>query len=65
LAPDTTVVFDAGTVNGASPGLVSSEAGAMFRGKKQISTPSLPDTDPAADGFAVAYGKIAPPAPGS
>jgi hypothetical protein len=65
LAPDTNVVFDFGTANGASPGLVSSEAGSMFRGRKQISTPSLPDTDAAADGFAVAYGGLAPPAPGS
>jgi len=65
LATDSTVVFDSGTVNGTSPGLVSSEAGAMFRGRKQISTPSLPDTDAVADGFAVAYGKFAPLAPGS
>jgi hypothetical protein len=65
LAPDSTVVFDSGRVNGASPGLVSSEAGAMFRGRKQVSTPSLPDTDATADGFAVAYGNLAPPAPGS
>ena len=65
LAPDSTVVFDSGTVNGSSPGLVSSEAGAMFHGRKQISSPSLPDTDVAPDGFAVAYGKRAPAPPGS
>jgi Peptidase A4 family len=65
LAPDSTVVFDVGTANGKSPGLVSSQSGAMFRGRKQISTPSLPDTDVAADGFAVAYGNFAPAAPSS
>jgi len=45
LATDSAVVFDSGTVNGTSPGLVGSEAGAMFPGRKQISTPSLPGTD--------------------
>ena len=65
LASDSTVVFDSGTVNGASPGLIGSESGAMFRGRKPISTPSLPDTDAVPDGFAVAYGKLAPQAPGS
>lgn len=63
LAPDSTVVFDSGTANGRSPGLISTEAGTMFRGRKQISTPSAPDTDASADGFAVSYGNIAPPAP--
>jgi len=64
LAPDSTVIFDAGTVNGANPGLISSEAGAMFKGRRhQISTPSSPDSD--TDGFAVAYGSLAPAAPSS
>jgi len=63
LAPDTTVTFDGGTLNGANPGLVSTEAGAMFKGRHQISTPSSPDSE--RDGFAVAYGAIAPPAPSS
>jgi len=64
LAPDSTVIFDAGTVNGADPGLINSEAGAMFKGRRhQISTPSLPDSD--TDGFVVAYGSVAPPAPSS
>lgn len=64
LAPDSTVTFDGGTVNGANPGLISSEAGAMFKGRRhQISTPSLPDSDK--DGFAVAYGSVAPRAPSS
>ncbi len=65
LAPDSTVVFDTGTASGKSPGLVSSESGAMSRGRKQISTPSLPDSDTAADEFAVAYGSHAPPSPSS
>jgi hypothetical protein len=63
LAVDSPAVFDHGTVNGASPGLVSAESGAMFKGRRQISTPSAPDTD--GDGFAVAYGSSAPPAPSS
>jgi hypothetical protein len=65
LAPDGNVSFDLGTANGASPGLVSSESGVMFHRLKQISTPSLPDRDTSADGFAVAYGSVAPPAPNS
>ena len=60
LAPDAPVSFDAGTVNGANPGLTSSDAGAMFKGRHQISTPSAPDSD--TDGFAVAYGNLAPAA---
>jgi hypothetical protein len=63
LAVDSLAVFDHGTANGASPGLVSSESGAIFKARRQISTPSAPDTD--ADGFAVAYGSSAPPAPSS
>ena len=65
LAADSTVVFDSGTVNGASPGLKNAEQGAMFRGRKQISTPSLPDSDVSPDGFAVAFGNLAPLSPGS
>jgi len=64
LAPDSTAIFDAGTVNGANPGLINSEAGDMFKGRRhQISTSSAPDSD--TDGFAVAYGSVAPPAPSS
>jgi hypothetical protein len=63
LAVDSPAIFDHGTVNGASPGLISSESGAMFKGRRQISTPSAPDMD--ADGFAVAYGSSAPAAPPS
>lgn len=63
LTPDSTVVFDSGTVDGGNPGLLASESGAMFKGRHRISTPSLPDTD--TDGFAIAYGSAAPGPPGS
>ncbi len=63
LADDSNVIFDHGRVNAASPGLVSGDGGAMFKGKIQISTPSAPN--PNKDGFAVAYGSVAPPAPSS
>jgi hypothetical protein len=63
LAPDTNVVFDHGKLNLANPGLISAEAGAMFKAGLQISTPSAPN--PNQDGFAVAYGRVAPPAPSS
>jgi hypothetical protein len=61
LADDGTVTFDPGTVNNANPGLVPADAGVMFKRRKQISTPSAPNT--AGNGFAVAYGAVAPPAP--
>ena len=64
LAPDTNAVFDVGRVNSANPGLISSEGGAMYKNKKvRISTPSAPN--PNRDGFAVAYGSVAPAAPSS
>jgi hypothetical protein len=63
LADDSNTVFDLGRVNGATPGLTSSDGGAMFKGKAQISTPSAPN--PNQDGFAVAYGSVAPVAPSS
>lgn len=64
LAVDSPTVFDTGTINGSNAGLNSSESGAMFKGRRhQISTPSLPDAD--TDGFAVAYGSIAPSVPPS
>jgi hypothetical protein len=62
LAHDSTVDFDHGTVNGGSPGLVSGNSGQMVkRGGRTISIPSTPN--PAQDGFAVAYGSVAPPPP--
>jgi hypothetical protein len=63
LAPDSNVVFDLGTVNGGNAALTASESGAMTKGPRQISTPSAPDPD--GDGFAVAYGSVAPPPPSS
>lgn len=63
LAADSNVVFDLGRLNLANPALTSSEAGAMFKGSQQISTPSAPN--PNQDGFAVAYGSVAPAAPSS
>jgi len=63
LADDSNAIFDLGRVDNASPGLTSSDAGAMFKGRNQISTPSAPN--PNQDGFAVAYGSIAPAAPSS
>jgi hypothetical protein len=63
LAADSNVLFDHGRVNLVDPGLNSSEAGAMFKGNLQISTPSAPN--PKRDGFAVAYGSVAPHAPSS
>jgi hypothetical protein len=62
LADDSTFAFALGTANGANPDLVSTEAGTMVnKAGVAISTPSVPDTD--TDGFAVAYGAVAPPAP--
>ena len=63
LADDSTFAFDDATVNGSSAGLISSEAGVMYKGGKFLSTPSAPN--PEQDGFAVAYGSVAPPAPSS
>jgi hypothetical protein len=68
LAHYTTFPFDSGTVNGAAPGLTASEGGEMVQGfpfSQVVSIPSGPDKDAAPDGFAIAYGSIAPPAPAS
>jgi hypothetical protein len=61
LAHDSTVDFDLGTADGISPDLVSSDSGSMVKRRKIISIPSAPN--PAQDGFAVAFGHVAPPAP--
>jgi hypothetical protein len=63
LAADSNVIFDLGTVSGANPALTASDAGSMYKGRVRISTPSAPN--PARNGFAVAYGSVAPPAPSS
>ena len=55
--------FDPGTVNGASPALVTADGGVMVQSGIQVSTPSAPDGD--TDGFNCAYGATSPSAPGS
>ena len=55
--------FNPGTVNGAAPGLVQADGGVMIQKNKQVSTPSLPDSD--SDGFNVQYGSSVPAAPSS
>lgn len=55
--------FNPGTVNGGNPGFVVSDGGVMVQNRKQVSTPSVPDSD--TDGFNVAYGSTAPAAPTS
>ncbi len=55
--------FDPGTVNGGNPALVANDGGVMIQRNKQVSTPSLPDSD--TDGFNMAYGSTTPPAPQS
>jgi hypothetical protein len=61
LAHDSTVDFTGLLVNGANPGLTTADAGEMVKGGKVISTPSSPNA--AQNGFAVAFGDIAPPPP--
>jgi hypothetical protein len=63
LANYGTSTFDPGTVNGVSPNLQPSDGGAMIQNRRQVSTPSLPDSE--ADGFNAEYGSAVPPAPAS
>jgi hypothetical protein len=63
LAPYSTFAFDAGTVNGGSPGLTTSNELVMTQNGSQVSTPSSPDSE--RDGFNVAYGPSAPAPPPS
>jgi hypothetical protein len=63
LADDTNVLFDLSRANTLSPAFNADERGIMIQGGVAISTPSTPN--PNADGFAVAYGRFAPPAPSS
>lgn len=63
LANYAQTTFNPGTVNGANPGLVTTDGGIMIQHKKQVSTPSVPDSD--TDGFNIAYGPTAPSAPAS
>jgi len=57
-SPDT---FDPGTANGGNPGLTANDAGVMVQSRRQVSTPSAPDSD--TDGFNMAYGSTAPAPP--
>jgi len=70
LAQYGSTTFDLATVDGGSPGLAAGSGGEMVRQglhrTQVVSTPSGPDAgSPAGDGFAVAYGSTAPPAPAS
>jgi hypothetical protein len=70
LAQYGSTSFDSGTTNGLNPALVAGTGGEMVQGsfarQHIVSTPSSPDTGaPAGDGFAVAYGSVAPPPPAS
>ena len=57
--------FDPGTVNSASPNLVTSDGGVMIQHRTQVSTPSLPDNDAQPDEFNIAYGSTSPSPPSS
>jgi hypothetical protein len=59
-SPDT---FDPGTANGQNPGLTAADGGVMIQKHKQVSTPSIPDSD--TDGFNMSYGSAVPAPPGS
>ena len=63
MANYSTFAFDPGTVNGGSPNLVASEGGELVQGRSVLSIPSAPDADQ--DGFASAYGSVAPAPPKS
>lgn len=56
--------FNPGTVNdGANPAFTVEDGGVMIQKNKQVSTPSVPDSD--TDGFNAAYGSTAPNPPAS
>jgi hypothetical protein len=68
LAPYGSTKFDLGSANGVTPGLVAGSSGELTQGSffrsTVLSIASAPDTgSPAGDGFAVAYGSVAPAAP--
>jgi Peptidase A4 family len=70
LASYGSTAFDPDAANGAAPGLAAGSGGELVQGSffrsQVVSIPSGPDTGPApADGFAIAYGSNAPPAPSS
>ncbi len=59
-SPDT---FDPGTANNGNPKLVANDGGVLIQKHKQVSTPSIPDSD--TDGFNMSYGATAPSPPSS
>jgi hypothetical protein len=66
LAAYGATIFDAGTVNGASPNLQPNDGGALVQNGVQVSTPSDPDNGPPPklpDGFGIANSATAPPPP--
>ena len=63
LADDSNVAFDLGRADSLNPAFNANERGVMVQGGVAVSTPSTPN--PNTDGFAVAYGRFAPPAPSS
>jgi hypothetical protein len=68
LAPYGSTNFDLGSADSASPGLVGGTSGELtqssFFRSTVVSIASAPDTGtPAGDGFATAYGSVAPAAP--
>jgi hypothetical protein len=63
LTKTTKYAFDNATVNGANPSLTPADAGHMVKGARTIAIPSAPDSD--GDGFAIAFGAIAPKPPAS
>jgi hypothetical protein len=68
LAHYGSTTFDLGTADGASPSLAGGTSGEMAQGfffrPSVVSIASAPDTgNPVGDGFAIAYGSVAPPAP--
>ena len=62
LAHDSTFAFSDATANGVNPGFTTDNVGRMVQRRKVVSTPSAPNAGQ--NGFAVAYGKVAPPPPG-
>jgi hypothetical protein len=68
LAPYGSTKFDLGSADGATPGLAAGTSGELTQGSffhsTVVSIASAPDTGtPVGDGFATAYGSVAPPAP--
>jgi len=59
-SPDT---FYPGTADGANPHLAVADGGVMIQQHRQVSTPSVPDSD--TDGFNMSYGSTAPAPPAS